>query len=548
MINVLARNNNSANHKDELLTVDGLNRRRTILSTHAMAAHLDALDAIYFSIVTLTTLGYGDIPVYDKKFTSFFVLLGAGMVGTFFGLLTGDLVDQQEVSLKSQFNRVGYEVQKLVRKSSKRLKDFHAARIAGLFRSSDDESDRPSFQKRMTAIFTERLHIESVTKIKNMNLAVYENELRELQIKGIVDGLFILIAIFSGSIGMILIEGWTFNDSIYWACVTITTVGYGDVTPKTKLGKVFTILYVICGSALAAKGFRDLIAYPMLLRAKENEMLITSQFGDELSEKSLNKILYSEFFNRIPNLRRDNKEILKSEFVILMLHIMGKLEDKDVVLASKLFDRMDVECDGVLSEENLADELSKARDRDRQKQLEKEQREAELRLQQADLQRHHTSISDALITSATGAVSLIGETASKLFGSPIHTSYHEQAMDSSTDRQRTIFDDEVIPEAEDEIFDDDDHLIHQVMNEARGNNEEDGVVNNPIIFQSSSGRSNLDRDIEQQNDNRNTVDILISSATGDPDRQGRTVTWGEDIEYSISRGEHSTSSASDLES
>jgi len=63
----------------------------------------------------------------------------------------------------------------------------------------------------------------------------------------------------------------------------------------------------------------------MVLKAKEREMKVTAQFGDELSEATLEGILNSDFFNKIPNLRRDPKEIIKSEFVILMLHIMGKV-------------------------------------------------------------------------------------------------------------------------------------------------------------------------------------------------------------------------------
>ena len=85
----------------------------------------------------------------------------------------------------------------------------------------------------------------------------------------------------------------------------------------------------------------------MVLRAKEKEMKITAQFGDELSESTLRSILHSTFFSKIPNLRRDPKEIIKSEFVILMLHIMGKVEDKDILLASKIFDKLDHQCDGL---------------------------------------------------------------------------------------------------------------------------------------------------------------------------------------------------------
>ncbi|KAA3438411.1 ion transporter [Rufibacter hautae] len=40
--------------------------------------------------------------------------------------------------------------------------------------------------------------------------------------------------------------------SIYWAIVTITTVGYGDITPKTAFGQVISSLVMLMGYAIIA--------------------------------------------------------------------------------------------------------------------------------------------------------------------------------------------------------------------------------------------------------------------------------------------------------
>ncbi|MFI5755710.1 potassium channel family protein [Streptomyces sp. NPDC051569] len=42
----------------------------------------------------------------------------------------------------------------------------------------------------------------------------------------------------------------TFGDSVWWACSAITTVGYGDVTPVTPLGRVYAVFLMACGVAL----------------------------------------------------------------------------------------------------------------------------------------------------------------------------------------------------------------------------------------------------------------------------------------------------------
>ena len=67
--------------------------------------------------------------------------------------------------------------------------------------------------------------------------------------------LLTLIIIF-GSI-MYLIEGkangfTSIPRSIYWAIVTITTVGYGDIVPRTELGQALASLAMIVGYATIA--------------------------------------------------------------------------------------------------------------------------------------------------------------------------------------------------------------------------------------------------------------------------------------------------------
>jgi hypothetical protein len=42
-------------------------------------------------------------------------------------------------------------------------------------------------------------------------------------------------------------EGWTWLDSLYFCVITLATVGFGDITPVTNLGKAFTIVYVLAG-------------------------------------------------------------------------------------------------------------------------------------------------------------------------------------------------------------------------------------------------------------------------------------------------------------
>ena len=59
--------------------------------------------------------------------------------------------------------------------------------------------------------------------------------------------LITLTILISGTVFFHFIEGWQWLDSFYFCVITLATVGYGDFTPKTNVGKIAVIFYVISG-------------------------------------------------------------------------------------------------------------------------------------------------------------------------------------------------------------------------------------------------------------------------------------------------------------
>ncbi|KAL7791847.1 hypothetical protein V8C37DRAFT_381529 [Trichoderma ceciliae] len=57
----------------------------------------------------------------------------------------------------------------------------------------------------------------------------------------------LLLYLHVGSVVFCHIEGWGFLDTVYWADVTLFTVGFGDFTPETNLGRALMIPYAIVG-------------------------------------------------------------------------------------------------------------------------------------------------------------------------------------------------------------------------------------------------------------------------------------------------------------
>lgn len=71
----------------------------------------------------------------------------------------------------------------------------------------------------------------------------------------------ILLMLFAGATFYYLVEKWTYLDAVYFSASTITTVGYGDITPKTFAGKLFTIFYLFAGVAIALYGLSIIAAH-----------------------------------------------------------------------------------------------------------------------------------------------------------------------------------------------------------------------------------------------------------------------------------------------
>jgi voltage-gated potassium channel Kch len=53
--------------------------------------------------------------------------------------------------------------------------------------------------------------------------------------------------VLSGTIVYWQFEDWTVVESLYFSIVTLTTVGYGDLTPTTAGTQIFTIVYILTG-------------------------------------------------------------------------------------------------------------------------------------------------------------------------------------------------------------------------------------------------------------------------------------------------------------
>ncbi|MFW5769248.1 MAG: NAD-binding protein [Spirochaetota bacterium] len=73
--------------------------------------------------------------------------------------------------------------------------------------------------------------------------------------------ILILIVIAGGTVGYSLIEGWSFQQSLYMTFITISTVGYGEVRPLTEAGRIFTMIFIILGLMTIGFALTTLISF-----------------------------------------------------------------------------------------------------------------------------------------------------------------------------------------------------------------------------------------------------------------------------------------------
>jgi voltage-gated potassium channel len=80
---------------------------------------------------------------------------------------------------------------------------------------------------------------------------------RDPQFRSLV--FLVLVTLLGGTLFYSTVEGWSVVDALYFSVTTLTTVGLGDLAPKTTLGKIFTVIYIFAGLSIIV-GFIETVA------------------------------------------------------------------------------------------------------------------------------------------------------------------------------------------------------------------------------------------------------------------------------------------------
>ncbi len=70
----------------------------------------------------------------------------------------------------------------------------------------------------------------------------------------------IIALVFTGALAYMRLEGWSFLDALYATVITISTVGYGDLSPQTPQGRIFAIFFTFIAIGIGGYAISALAA------------------------------------------------------------------------------------------------------------------------------------------------------------------------------------------------------------------------------------------------------------------------------------------------
>ncbi|KAA8524153.1 hypothetical protein F0562_010416 [Nyssa sinensis] len=165
---------------------------------------LKPVDALYFTVVTLCTIGYGDIvpkTTFTKLFTCAFILVGFGFIDILLNGLVVYVLDRQEAVLLSTV-----------------------------------DENRFNTMVKTYMIDTEKGRMRIRMKVC-LALAV------------------VIGCIAIGTVTVHCLEGKSWVDSFYLSVTSVTTVGYGDYAFTTLTGRCFAIVWLLVSTLAVARAF-----------------------------------------------------------------------------------------------------------------------------------------------------------------------------------------------------------------------------------------------------------------------------------------------------
>ncbi|KAG7619298.1 Potassium channel domain [Arabidopsis suecica] len=241
------------------------------------------VDALYFCIVTMCTIGYGDIaPLtpWTKIFAVVFVLFGFGFLDILLSGVVNYVLDLQESMILTGIQ----------------TRQHHQHHHHHRFSAKDYIID-------------------------------FEKGRMRIRMKVCLALCVVVLCIGVGALVLHFVEELGFVDSVYLSVMSVTTVGYGDRAFKTLQGRLFAAVWLLVSTLAVARAFLYLAEARIDRRHRKAVKLALNR------EITVDDLLKADTYQ--------HGFISKSEYIVLKLKEMGKITQKDIDQVVIQFEKLD---------------------------------------------------------------------------------------------------------------------------------------------------------------------------------------------------------------
>jgi potassium channel subfamily K len=272
------------------------------------------LTSLYVIVQIVTTIGYGDVTVqtdWMKLFMAFYVLASLLVVANFFNLIFDVVIESNVQSIRSRLRQVEIGALADIHNDEEAQKEWGMANRAG-----------SAAVLLVVAISTGTLFFRFAERCT----CSYGNTQEDFGLQQCDDTSYDT-CVATGGLQM----SWA--SAFYMSVITVTTVGFGDHSPKSRVGRVIGIIWMLLGVAVTAyfvKALSDVLAWE-----------------DEKIEFEGAQNINEEIFHQMD--KDGNGHLSKDEYALYVL-VKHNLVSKDILedIYAK-YDSMDSDGQGQLT-------------------------------------------------------------------------------------------------------------------------------------------------------------------------------------------------------
>ncbi|XP_076952234.1 two pore potassium channel a-like [Bidens hawaiensis] len=220
------------------------------------------LDSVYFCVITMTAAGYGDVGPKTrlaKSLSCVFVFTGLALGGFVLSKAADYIVERQEI----------------------------------LF----------------------------VKVINGPNEIIKEAETNKAKYKFLTNLILVIFLMVLGTLVLSLVEKLSYFEAFYCVCATITTLGYGDKSFLTRVGRLFAVFWILITTVCLAQLFVYLVE---LWSEKRRRVLADWVLNRKMTVQDLEKADLD-----------DDKIVSAAEYIVYKLREMGKVSNEDIASVLK---------------------------------------------------------------------------------------------------------------------------------------------------------------------------------------------------------------------